>query len=238
MKRHYSRLESVEERRNIKRAIWLIVGAVALSLFLFFFGLPVLVKFAGFLGNLGSSNERVEAEDITPPAPPRIDKLPDATNDESIDIKGKSEEGALVTLNLNSSKVEVVADIGGNFSHRFSLNKGENTISASAKDTSGNESQPAPTITIIFDNDPPKIEISSPSEGSSFFGNQQRQAVIEGTTEIGAYLTINGRVVSVDESGSFTFATTLGEGENNFNIKAKDKAENETETNMMLNFTP
>ncbi|MEJ2441808.1 MAG: hypothetical protein P8Y06_02730, partial [Patescibacteria group bacterium] len=75
-------------------------------------------------------------------------------------------------------------------------------------------------------------------EGKEFYGAKERQITIEGVTEEGVSLTINDRVVAVDEDGGFAFSTTLGEGENNFNIKSADKAGNQTEMDFKVSFTP
>ena len=45
------------------------------------------------------------------------------------------------------------------------LKKGVNTISAIAKDSSGNESQESQVYKVTYDNEPPEIEITSPVKG-------------------------------------------------------------------------
>lgn len=238
MRRHYSRLAKLEEKKNIRSAFFFVALSVVSIVLLFTFGLPVVIKFAGFLTDIKKSGTPVEISDTTPPAPPRIESLPEATSALSLEIKGNTESGATVILFLNSKEKELLADKDGNFSYTFSLSKGENRIFARAKDSSGNESQETQTFTVIFDNEPPKLEINSPENGSQYFGSKERQIVINGTTEPGASVNINDRVVAVEESGEFTFATTLSEGENVFKIIAKDKAENSQETSLTLHFTP
>ncbi len=237
MRRNYSRLETIEERKNIRRTFLFGILTVAFLIFLFFLGIPVLVKFTGFFTDLGKSQKPIDKTDTIPPAPPQIKIPADYTNKTSLDISGNTEAGATVKLFYNSNEEEVLADRDGKFSLNFQLDKGENTISATAKDANGNESQKSPTYTIIFDNEPPKIEISSPSGGTEFFGSKARQLTIKGTTESEADLTINDRVVAVDDDGSFAFLTTLSEGENNFKIKAVDKAGNAEETSLTVRFS-
>jgi len=74
MKR-YSRLASVEERKNIKKAYWYVILSILALVFLIFFGLPTLVKFAGFIGDVAKSDKPVEINDTTPPAPPQFDQV-------------------------------------------------------------------------------------------------------------------------------------------------------------------
>ncbi|MBI3443251.1 hypothetical protein HY008_01130 [Candidatus Woesebacteria bacterium] len=238
MARYYSRYTSLEEKRNIRRAfVYGILTIIALILFLNF-GLPTLAKFVGFLSDFARPVRQVGKNDNIPPPPPRFTNLPEYTNQKTIDAAGTAEPGATVKLSLNDRAEEVLADSDGKFSIKFNLNKGENSLSAKAVDSGGNESQRTKVYKIIFDDVPPEITIDSPSDGSSFYGEKQRQLSVKGKTEIGSSLTINDRLVAVNDDGSFVFTTTLSEGENAFSVKATDKAGNSTEKTFKVNFTP
>jgi len=234
----YSRLASVEEKRNMRRAFLFTILTILAILGVLFYGLPSVARFAAFLSDLRKSSLPVDRNDTTPPAPPRLDRLPEATKEPEIEISGVTEEGATVILTLNGKDEEVVADADGKFRFSYSLRKGENQILAKAKDRTGNESQPTAGITVLFDNEAPKLDISAPADGSQFYGDGQRQLAIKGTTEVGITLTINDRIVKVEEDGTFTFATTLADGENSFNLKSADKAGNQTEKTLKVNFSP
>ena len=234
----YSRLASTEERRNLRRAFSFAILTIGAILGLLFFGLPSVAKFAAFLTDLRKSSLPVDKNDTTPPAPPRLARLPDATNKQELEITGSTEDGATVILTINDKEEEVTSDSEGKFFFSYPLKKGENEISAKAKDAAGNESQKTPASTVLFDDEAPPLDISSPSDGSQFYEEKQRQAVIKGTTEPGVTLTINNRLVKVEEDGSFTFATTLSEGSNSFNFKSTDKAENQTEKTIKVSFSP
>ena len=238
MKRRYSRLARTEERQSIRRAIFFTFLTVV-SIFAFIFlGLPVLAKFAGFLTDLKKSGLPIEINDTTPPAPPKLDNLPEYTNEFSVEIKGTTEAGASVILFLNDDEEELVVNKDGEFNFTFKLDKGENTVSVKASDAAGNESQETDVYKIIFDNEPPELEITSPEDGKEFYGSKERQVSINGKTEESASVTINDRIVAVDVSGNFTFVTTLSEGENGFTIKTEDKAGNSNEASLTLRFTP
>lgn len=238
MKRRYSRLARTEERQSIRRAIFFTFLTVV-SIFAFIFlGLPVLAKFAGFLTDLKKSGLPIERNDTTPPAPPRLESLPEYTNEFSVEIKGTTEAGASVILFLNDDEEELVVNKDGEFNFTFKLDKGENTVSVKASDAAGNESQETDVYKIIFDNEPPELEITSPEDGKEFYGSKERQVSINGKTEESASVTINDRIVAVDVSGNFTFVTTLSEGENGFTIKTEDKAGNSNEASLTLRFTP
>lgn len=234
----YSRRDSVEEKKNIKKAyLYVALSIIAIS-FLIFLGLPALIKFAGFLGDLGKSNKPVDITDITPPAPPQFDSIPEFTNNQKLEIAGTSESGAVVTIFANGNTNEIIANSDGRFSFLFNLDKGDNTIEASAKDSSGNESTKTKINKITFDDTEPVIENLTPTDGSSFYGSGQRQLVIKGTINEKVNLLINERVVSVKDDGTFSFATTLSEGVNSFEVKASDLAGNETKQSFSVNFTP
>lgn len=236
MKR-YSRLASVEAKRNFKRAYLYVILSIITGVVLLFIGLPILIKFASFIGTFKKSNELVEIQDTTPPAPPQFDEIVEYTNKQSINITGKTEAGATVVIRANNKESETIADKDGFFSYLFKLETGENSIDARARDDSSNISTTTKLYKISFDNQPPTIEIESPGNGDSFYGSNQRQLVIKGKIdENEAELTINGRYTSVNEDGLFTFAITLEEGQNNFEIKAIDLAGNESSTSFYVNF--
>lgn len=222
----------------MRRAFVFTVLTFAAILGVLFFGLPSVAKFASFLTDLRKSSLPVDKNDSTPPAPPRLDRLPEATKEAEIIINGVTEEGATVILTLNGKDEEIIANAEGKFSFSFPLKKGENEIITKVKDRAGNESQATDAITIVFDNEAPQLEISSPADGAQFYGEKQRQLVIKGSSEASVTLTINDRLVKVEEDGSFTFATSLGEGANSFNFKSTDKAGNQTEKTISVNFSP
>ncbi len=237
MKR-YSRLAFVEERKNIKKAYLYVFLSILALIFLVYLGLPTLIKFAGFIGDIAKSDKPIEISDNTPPAPPQFDEIPEYSKEESIDIKGASENGATISFTANGDTSEVIANSEGKFVFLFNLQNGENTIFASAKDISGNLSTETKVFKVIFDNLEPKLEITSPKDGDSFYGAPQRQLSIKGTVNEVADVRVNDRFVSLKDDGTFNFTTTLNEGGNSFEIKATDPAGNQASTSLSVNFTP
>jgi hypothetical protein len=237
MKRGYSRLSSVEEKRNIRGAYFYVLLSIAAVIFLFFLGLPTLIKFAGFLGELGKSSTPIDNNDITPPAPPQFEKNTEYTNVSGFTLKGVSEDGAVITLIFNEEQQEIVANSDGGFSFDVDLVKGENTFAAEAKDRAGNVSQQTDIYRVFFDDEAPELVIESPNSGSQYYGSGQRQVNIKGTTSDDADIYINDRFISVNEDKTFSFTTTLTTGENKFEIKAKDLAGNETKSELTLSFS-
>lgn len=236
MKR-YSRLAMTEERKNIKKAYLYVFLSISALIFLVYLGLPILIKFAGFVGDLAKSDKPIEFQDTTPPAPPQFDEIPEFSMEESIDIKGTSENGATISITANGNTSEVVANSNGKFIFLFNLLDGENTILAQAKDTSGNLSTESKIFKITFDNNEPKLEVTSPKDGDIFYGSGQRQVSIKGSVNEKVDLRINDKFVTVKDDNSFNFTTTLNEGANSFEIKATDPAGNETSTSLSVNFS-
>ncbi|MBI2103749.1 hypothetical protein HYT59_01955 [Candidatus Woesebacteria bacterium] len=238
MRYGYSRQQASEQRQNIKSAGIYIVLTIGAILLILFFGIPLIGKIAAFFHDLRTSNQPIDTNDTTPPAPPTFETLPEFTNKTVIEVVGRTEGGAIVKLSVNDKEEEVIANNEGAFNYKWSLWKGENKISAKARDSAGNESQDSEVRIVQYDNEPPSLEITSPENNASFGGTRARQVTIEGKTESRASVTINDRIVAVDQDGSFTFFTTLSDGQNNFTIKAKDRAGNETEKSLTVNFTP
>ncbi len=235
--RRYSRLASVEAKRNVRSAYYYVILSIITIFLLIFLGIPMLVKFAGFIGTIGKSNKPVDINDTTPPAPPQFNDIPEFTNKERLEISGISENGAVITIKANNESNEVVANTDGEFNYIFNLDDGENTIDAKAKDSSGNESTQTKSYKIYFDNDEPKLEVTSPSDGASYYGSGQRQVQINGTVSEKVDLTVNERTVTQKDDGSFSFVTTLNEGSNTFEVKAIDPAGNESVFSFSVNFS-
>lgn len=238
MARNYSRLASVEERKNVRSAFLFVILTIAAVALLFFVGIPLLGKFTAFVSDLGKSNKSISGTDTTPPAPPRFDTFPEFTNNTRVTISGNSEAGVTVKVAFNGKEQETLTDKDGNFSFDFPLNSDKNTFSAIAIDAAGNMSQRTKEYNITFDNKAPDLTIDKPSDGSQFFGSKQRQVSIEGSTEMGVELSINDRVVLVEDDGKFQFSTSLNDGANVFNIKSVDQAGNSTDKTLTLNFSP
>lgn len=235
--RRYSRLESVEEKRNIKKAYLFVLLAVLGMILLFYIGIPLIGRVTAFISGIGSSNDSALANDKTPPAPPRFNTFPDFTNQSNIDLTGNTEGGASIKLTFNGTEMENIADKDGHFTFTTALVEGDNVFSAISIDPAKNTSQKTEDFKIVYDTKPPDLTIDSPSNGAQFFGTKQRQVTIQGNTEANTKVTINDRIVTVDDNGKYSYTTTLNEGENKFLVKSADRAGNTTEKEIVLSFS-
>jgi hypothetical protein len=234
----YSRKLAVEEKKNKKRAIYFSFLTIVLILFMFFYGLPGLVKLASFVYDLKKSGEPVESSDTTPPPPPRISTMPPYTKDKDIQISGASEAGSTVTIKIDGhSDIEVTADSEGKFSQTYSLSEGENLFSFVAKDKAGNKSQETKVYKVILDKKAPEVSISSPSDGQSFTGSSNSQLSVNGKTEAEVRVQVNGRYAIVNSDGSFSITIGLLQGLNIITVKVTDLAGNSTEKVLSVNYS-
>lgn len=225
-----------EEKRNTRKAVLFVLVSLAIIIFLSFYGLPIITKLIGFATSFKKVNQTTSLIDKTPPSPPFLQSIPDATNVSPFEITGRVEPGNTVVINFNAKEEEIQTDENGNFSAKFELIKGDNTFFAYTKNPAGNKSQDTKSYVLVFDNEAPDIKILSPNDGSSFYGSKQKNVTIQGTTEIDSSVTINNRIATVNDDGSFSLNHTLSNGENDLVIKSVDRAGNEKEINLKLSF--
>ena len=230
-----SRRSRVQDKKTTRNALLLVIGSILLFLFFIFFGLPLFAKIAIFFGDLKKSSQPVQQEDKVPPGPPRINQLPSYTNDKVITVTGAAEAGSTLKLYNNDEVAkESVIDDTSLYSYEISLIKGENIITATAVDQAGNESEKSPIVRVIYSDEEPELIISSPQDGETIEG--QKSITIQGKTTPGNRVTVNERMVIVDDEGNFSTKFTLTEGENTLLFVAEDQAGNIIEKEVKVTF--
>ncbi|MHB9093376.1 MAG: FlgD immunoglobulin-like domain containing protein, partial [Eubacteriales bacterium] len=139
------------------------------------------------------------------------------TNKSILPVAGSAENGSKVVV--NGAKAAV--DSEGKFNQVVSLNPGKNIITVVATDTAGN--QFTLTRTVLYDNVPPVLVLTAPSEnietGSGF-------TIVTGYTEPGCKVTINDITVPADTEGNFSKAVDLSVDSNGITVTATDTAGN------------
>jgi len=234
----YSRRAKTEERRNKKNALIFSVLTVGAIILIFIFGIPVVVRFTAFLFELKSSSSPITSEDNNPPPPPFISSVDKATNKDNIELNGSTESGVTVEFTVNGKKDEILADNNGQFTFLVELEDGKNNIIVISRDNAGNESQ-STSLTVTQDKKAPELEITSPKDGSEYYGSQQKQLKIEGkTNEDKVKVQINNRLVIVGSDGTFDTTISLAEGDYEINFRLEDEAGNMTEKKISVKFTP
>lgn len=239
MEKRFSRLAHFEEKRAYRRLLLTLTASLIILLSLIFLGIPALIKFSLLISSLKGSSETSTISDTTPPYPPRLEAPYTATNSAKIAVSGYGEPGTTLEVFLNGASLKkILFGNDGQFSlSDISLTEGENKITATAKDATGNISQPGNTLVIIYKKTPPALDITEPQDGQSFNG-ENKEAKITGITEAGAIVTINGRLVMVRHDGTFTYSLPLSSGENLIKIIASDIAGNQTIVERRVNYAP
>jgi hypothetical protein len=234
-----SRLTRLEEKRNKKHAFLFTFLTIVLIIVLFFLGIPALIRFVVFIGDIRSSGKAPEIIDTIPPSTPVLQALPEATSSSKIKVKGYASAGSNVRLIVNGeTKKELLVGNNGDFIFDgIVLKSGENKIKARAFDDAGNKSPLSETLTIEYDNEKPELEISFPEEGQEFF-DKDKNITVEGKTDPDIKVYINGKLNFADYEGRFSANVELNEGENIITVKAVDKAENQQEIQIKINYSP
>lgn len=237
MAKYNRKYSSLEERKNTKSAVFYVALTLISFVAIYFVGIPLAGRLTTFLISLKGNDKKITSSDITPPPTPKFRDFPEATNQQTITLLGNTEAGSTVKLTFNGDVQETLANNDGQFSFNVTLQDGNNVFAATATDQNGNQSQKTDDLQIIFDKKSPDLTITSPNDGTNYFGSNQRQVTIQGKTDVESSVTINDRIIFVDDTGGFQYTTTLNDGSNSFKIKSVDKAGNITEKDITLNFT-
>ncbi len=138
-----------------------------------------------------------------------------------VTIKGYVDPGSTILVDGKS----VTVDGTGNFEAGVEISTSPQTIRIDAADIAGNTAQK--TLTLYLDLTPPPLTITKPI---MFQQINKLPLLVEGATEKGAKVTVNGITAEVKDDGSFSFSLAdLPEGEvSNIEIVATDSAGNST----------
>lgn len=236
----HSRLMRREEKQSLRKAVIFFLLTILILAGTIFLGIPALVKVAVFLAELKGSSLPVEQTDLIPPAPPRLDPIPEAVKTNLIGLSGSAEAGANVEIYLNDGLVlTIISDNDSHFiTEKIRLEQGKNSVYITAIDKAGNKSSPSEKAFIWFDDQPPDLTIEQPADNSRFSGQKERTIIIQGKTEADINLSINDRFIIVGNEGNYSTSYSLNEGENKLTLIARDKAENETKKELTVFYFP
>ena len=230
-----SRLERKKDEQITKKTVFMGFLTVIIFILIIAFGLPLLIKFSILLGNTKNKKDTT-TENIVPPLAPRLMVPFEATSSSQIQIDGFAEAGSIVELlknNQSIGKTEVTAD--GNFSFgNIQLSDGENDFSALANKDVGGTSEVSKISSVIFDTIPPELTMSNPSEDSLSVDSADFD--INGKSEKGVNVTVNGKIATVDSDGNFKLKIQLNSGKNDIGIVVKDTALNETKKTVSITY--
>ena len=165
-------------------------------------------------------------------AAPVVDSLPQFTREPQLQLSGKIpafaiQDGRSVQFNLNGAVVGLTAlDATGAFTQALTLKDGTNAIAVSLVDQQ--EVIATASYVVALDRTPPTVTIARPAGGATV---DAQNVIVSGSTEAGATITVNGRLVVTTPEGGFTDSFTATPGTLAITVVARDKAGNETTEN-------
>lgn len=182
---------------------------------------------AGQLGNaqieLPSSAGNVAS------AEPVVSGLPDFTRDAQLPLSGRVPSFALaagrsVEIVLNAAVIaNAELDATGTFAASLTLKDGANAIGLTL--LSGKDVIARSAHTVVLDREPPALALLGPTSGATLDGPN---VVVQGQSEVGATITVNGRTIVPGQDGSFSESFTPPVGPVAITVIARDRAGNET----------
>ena len=174
------------------------------------------IELPNSLGNVGS-------------AEPVVNGLPDFTRDTEIQLSGRVPSFAIapgrsVEIVLNAAVIANAAlDVSGTFAAPLKLKDGANAIGLTL--LSGKDVIARSAYTVILDLQPPTLDLLGPVNGAVIDGPN---VVVQGKTEVGATVSVNGRTIVPGQDGSFSESFTPPFGPVAITVVARDRAGNET----------
>lgn len=228
-----SRLSRIEEKRNVRKAVFLIGLILFIVVLLAIYGVPVLVRLVGIIAPKSGPAAK---DDAIAPIPPQIILPYTATNSATIVLSGLAEPGSTIFLSLNGQTQQVTTDTDGKFVFTsLQLSDGSNDLTAVAVDTAGNKSQPSATLSLQLVTKAPEIKIDAPVDNAQV--NDKTVTVSGSLTGTIAKLVINGKLVSISADNKFSYSVPLQSGTNAIIIDATDQASNTTHKELSVTST-
>ena len=218
------------------KTVFLGLITIVLLVGLVIFGLPLLIKFSIFLGDIRKKTSESDTEIKIAPLPPRLVVPFEATNSALIKIKGVAEEGVVVELLKNDvmiGKTEVSVSSDFEFD-AIDLDLGDNSFKAIGINPSGNSSEASREVVINYDNVAPTLQMVNPSEVYLIVDYADFDVV--GISEKGVSAWVNNHVAVVDDEGRFKYKLQLAAGDNAIEVRVKDLAGNETKKEIKIKY--
>jgi hypothetical protein len=193
-------------------------------------GVRQITSSVGGISQLGSGQiELPSGGGNVTSAEPVANGLPDFTRDAQLQLSGRVPSFAFATgrsveIVLNAAVIaNAPLDDTGTFAAQLTLKDGANAIGLTL--LSGKDVISRSAYTVILDRQPPTLDVIGPVNGSTVDGPN---VVVQGKTEVGATVTVNGRTIVPGQDGSFSETFTPPVGPVAITVVARDRAGNET----------
>ncbi len=218
-----------EERKARTRLILAAAGTLALVIFLVLFGLKILVGFSLLVDKLRGNSPAPASQTQSFLSPPVLDPLPEATNSAQIKVSGHGQAGLTAIVYLNGAETKkLTIDQDGSFKTTVTVpGEGDLAVSAKVLDGKGNTSDLSEVMHIMINSKAPIMEVTSPQDGAAISGDDNK-ILVTGKVGDDIQVTVNDRLVVVQNNGSFSYKYPLPEGDTILKIVATDSAGNQT----------
>jgi hypothetical protein len=232
-----SRLDYQERSRLLKQTILFFSGGVGVILIFVFILLPIFSKILAFTNKQSLLPVNTPAPIVMPPT---LQQPYTATNSAVLTLRGTAQPEQTVLLGQNGA-IEKKTTVGSDGQYTFLdiiLEKGDNMFQTYVEDANGNRSDGSPQITITYNTDAPKLEVSEPVDGSTVIQRKQQVITIKGTTDPSNKVYVNEQFLFVSSDGSFTGQVQLQNGANTIHVRAINTAGNEVTKDITVNYSP
>ncbi len=237
-----SKLTKAQERQAYLRIFLIGFLSLVLVIFLFTWGIQVLVSIADLWGVVRGTNQNTTSttsNKTIAPFAPRLEPLGMATNSAKLTVRGFAKESTIVELFLNdqtAGQTKVSDDKTFQFDN-LTLIEGQNSLVAFSADEAGNKSQPSERLLIAYQTKAPKLDVNTPSDRQVFSGDQ-KTALVSGKIEQASTVTVNGFWAILNSDGTFSYNLSLNSGDNSMHVEALDEAGNKTTKDLTVIYNP
>lgn len=223
-----SRYGSYQQKQFAKKVVIFSITLLIFIIFLFKFGINLLVNSSLFIGNLISGNKKINTLEkknffygnIS------VDSIPNATNSAKIIVSGNASNYDLIEFYINDEKVKEISYITSDdgFSEEIGdLKEGKNEVHLEAKSNQSKNTKETEKFIVFYKDEKPKLEINEPKDQLTV---SKSEIKISGATDKETFIKINNLPTVVDSQGNFQTLFKLQNGENKIEITASDIAGN------------
>ncbi len=228
------------EDRTRKRLVFSIIFTIALMGFLVVWGIPWIIGGLSVINKHQSTPNQISEDAAI--APPVLDIPFDATNSSTIRITGYSAPNTKVEIYLDDDlKTTVSTNDDGSFAtDDIMLSLGINRIYGKtvSTDTANNpkKSLSSKTIHLVYSNEKPTLDITSPSDNQQIIGGDKK-VLVSGKTDTTNSLSVNGSTVIVNGDGNFSTYVSIGDGDTVITIIATNAVGSITKVERKVTYT-
>jgi hypothetical protein len=231
----HSRAMKSQEKTILYQGLGAFGASFILVVLFIFFIVPLLIRFAGNLSSISVFPQT----DVIPPTVPVFSALPQAIQENTLEISGYAEaKSQVVGVKNGSENTRVEANDKGEFKINVALDDGENKISLYSVDASNNESSLSKEHIVLYDIEDPELEWEAPEDQKTIRNLREQSIEVKGKVNEAAKVTLNDRQLSLSSENTFSTQFRLENGENKLKLKVIDLAGNEIEQERTIFFKP